>query len=177
MSGPIRVVSSMGSPTSQSRVAAATSRSTSSFWRLRWTTSLLPALQFSPMFQKIASRIFGAMWSSGGASAITTWGLLPPSSNTTRLRFVSALWWRKLRPTSVEPVKATTSMSGCRAMATPTTSPLPGTTLRTPAGMPASPPSSAIRRRLRAVWPAGLMTMLLPVARTGPSFQAAIWAG
>ena len=37
--------------------------------------------------------------------------------------------------------------------------------------------SSAILKRLRAVCEAGLITTELPVARAGPSFQAAIWAG
>ena len=52
------------------------------------------------------------------------------------------------------------------------TPPLPGTTLSTPSGMPASAASSARRSTLREVWRAGLTTTLLPVARIGPSFQA-----
>ena len=93
------------------------------------------------------------------------------------MRLDSALQVRKLRPTSVEPVNARQSMSGCRPSASPTTSPGPVTTLRTPSGIPASAPSSAIRSRLSEVVEAGLMTTVLPVASAGPSFQAAIWAG
>ena len=51
------------------------------------------------------------------------------------------------------------------------------TTLSTPSGIPASAPSSAIRSRLSEVVDAGLITIVLPVASAGPSFQAAIWAG
>ena len=79
----------------------------------------------------------------------TSCGHLPPSSSRTRLRFDSADQARKRRPTSVEPVKATQSMSGWRPIASPTVSPGPVTTLRTPSGMPASAPSSAIRSRLQ----------------------------
>ena len=93
------------------------------------------------------------------------------------MRFDSADQARNRRPTSVEPVKATQSTSGCRPIAAPTESPGPVTTLRTPSGMPASAPSSASRSKLSDVVDAGLMTTLLPVASAGPSFHAAIWAG
>ena len=59
-------------------------------------------------------------------------------------------------------------MSGCRPSASPTVSPGPVTTLRTPSGIPASAPSSAIRSRLSDVVEAGLMTIVLPVASAGP---------
>ena len=65
----------------------------------------------------------------------------------------------------------------CLQRAAPMTPPLPGTTLSTPSGMPASAAISARRRALKEVWRAGLTTTLLPVARMGPSFQAAIWIG
>ena len=50
-------------------------------------------------------------------------------------------------PTSVEPVKATLSTSGCLASAAPAVSPKPVTMLTTPSGMPASAISSPKRRR------------------------------
>ena len=129
------------------------------------------------MFQKIALATRSAIGSRFRASAITIWGLLPPSSSETRFRFVSAECPSTVRPTSVEPVKAMPSMSGCRAIAVPMTGPGPVTTLRTPSGSPASAPSSAVRRRLNDVTWAGFITTALPVARIGPSFHAAIWSG
>ena len=68
------------------------------------------------------------------ASAMTICGLLPPSSRATRLRFVCAACSRTVRPTSVEPVKATPSMPGGGRCAVPTTEPGPVTTFRTPSG-------------------------------------------
>ena len=69
-------------------------------------------------------------------------------------------------------------MSGCRAIAVPTTEPGPVTTLRTPSGRPAS--AAELRDPEQAesevTW-AGFITTALPVARIGPSFQAAIWSG
>ena len=46
-------------------------------------------------------------------------------------------------PTSVEPVNAILSTSGCEESAAPAVGPKPGTTLRTPAGKPASFASAA----------------------------------
>ncbi len=39
-------------------------------------------------------------------------------------------------PTAVEPVKQTLRTSGCVTNRSPTTAPLPGTTVKTPSGMP-----------------------------------------
>ena len=44
--------------------------------------------------------------------------------------------FQEIAPTSVEPVKETTSMSGWRPIAWPAVSPKPGSTLSTPAGTP-----------------------------------------
>ena len=129
------------------------------------------------MFQKIAFATRSATRSRFAASAMTICGLLPPSSRATRLRFVCAECSRTVRPTSVEPVKATPSMPGWRAIAVPTTEPGPVTTFRTPSGRPASAPSSATRSSDSEVTWAGFITTALPVARIGPSFQAAIWSG
>jgi hypothetical protein len=74
-------------------------------------------------------------------------------------------------------VNATQSMSSWRPIASPTDPPGPVTTFRTPSGMPASVASSAIRSSESAVYEAGLMTIVLPVASAGPIFQAAMRAG
>ena len=81
------------------------------------------------------------------------------------------------RPVSESPVRETRSMSGCAAIAAPTTSPRPVTTLKTPSGTPASFASSASRSVVRGVAVAGLRTTLLPAARAGPIFQMAIMNG
>ena len=65
----------------------------------------------------------------------------------------------------------------CRPSAWPAVSPRPGTTLKTPSGMPASEASSARRIVLSEVSSAGLMTRLLPAASAGAAFQAAIMIG
>ena len=65
----------------------------------------------------------------------------------------------------------------CAASAAPAVSPKPGTTLTTPSGMPASAISSASRSAVSGVCSAGLRTTQFPVARAGPSFQAAISSG
>ena len=103
-------------------------------------------------------------------------GLLPPSSKVSFFRFPAAAWMIS-RPTSVEPVKATLSTSSWAARAAPAVSPKPVTTLTTPSGTPASAISSARRRADSGVCSAGLRTTQFPVARAGPSFQAAISSG
>ena len=80
-------------------------------------------------------------------------------------------------PTSVEPVKATLSTSGCAASAAPAVSPNPGTTLTTPSGNPASQINSPSRKADSGVCSAGFRTMVQPAANAGPSFQAAMSKG
>ena len=87
---------------------------------------------------------------------MTMQGFLPPISSTTSLRLLSAEKCRKRRPVSVEPVKETASMPGWRPIGSPTSGPVPVTTLRTPAGMPASSASSATRSAVSEVSSAGL---------------------
>ena len=86
---PILVAGSSGSPTVHCANSAATASRTRSLTE-RWTISREPALQFSPMFQKIAIATLAATFSKSVTSGNTTCGLLPPSSRRTRLRFVSA---------------------------------------------------------------------------------------
>jgi hypothetical protein len=56
---------------------------------------------------------------------------------------VSAATIETRRPARVEPVNDTMSTSGCPAMASPTTGPVPCTMLNAPAGSPASAATSA----------------------------------
>ncbi len=55
--------------------------------------------------------------------------------------------------------------------------PKPGSTLSTPAGMPASSASSAMRMAVSGDFSDGLTITELPVARAGPSFQAVMIIG
>ncbi len=80
-------------------------------------------------------------------------------------------------PTSVEPVKATLSISGCSAIELPAPGPKPVTMLRTPSGSPASMINSPRRRAVSGVCSAGLRMTVLPQASAGPSFHAAIKSG
>ena len=81
---------------------------------------------------------------SRSASAKTMFGLLPPSSSEIFFTLPAAsrmISW----PVVVSPVKATLPMPGWAAMDAPAEPPGPVTTLRTPAGMPASRASSPSR--------------------------------
>ena len=80
-------------------------------------------------------------------------------------------------PTSVEPVKQTLRTSGWVTNRWPTTEPLPGSTVNTPSGRPASSASSAIRIAVRGVISAGLSTTVLPAASAGANPQPAIGIG
>jgi len=104
-------------------------------------------------------------------------GLFPPSSRVSFFRLLAPAAATISLPTSVDPVKATLSTSLCAASAAPAVSPKPGTTLTTPSGTPASAISSASRKAGSGVCSAGFRTTVLPVARAGPSFHAAISSG
>ncbi len=80
-------------------------------------------------------------------------------------------------PTAVEPVNTSPSTSMCSANGSPASLPKPGTTLNTPAGMPASIASSASRIALSGDFSEGFSTIELPVASAGASFHAAISIG
>ena len=112
------------------------------------------------------------------ASAMTTCGALPAELERDALEVrLGGVLRGTVRPTSVEPVNATPSIPGWRAIAVPTTPPGPVTTFRTPSGRPASAASSATRRSDREVTDAGFITTALPVARIGPSFRPPSGAG
>src|ERR1035437_10004888 len=110
------------------------------------------------------------------ASAKTRLGDLPPSSRETFFKLPAAACKISL-PTSVDPVKAILSTSGCDASAAPAVSPSPGTTSTTPSGKPASAINSANNSALSGVCSAGYNATVQPVASAGPSFQAAISSG
>jgi hypothetical protein len=80
-------------------------------------------------------------------------------------------------PTSVDPVKHTLRTAGCVTNRCPTTLPLPGSTVNTPSGSPASSASSPSRIAVSGVSSAGFSTTVLPAASAGPKPQAAIGIG
>ena len=100
---------------------------------------------------------------------------LPPSSRVTFLS-VPATVLAIARPTSVEPVKATLSMSGWATRARPV-SPAPVTMLTTPGGRSACWQISANSSAVSGVVSAGLSTTVLPQASAGAIFQASISSG
>ena len=113
-------------------------------------------------------------WSSG-ASSNTMLAALPPSSRVSFLPDPARVRWIAL-PTSVEPVKATLSTPSWPTRAAPV-APAPVRMLTTPSGSSASWRSSPRRRAVSGVVSAGLRTTVLPAARAGASFQAAISSG
>ncbi len=100
---------------------------------------------------------------------------LPPSSRVTFLLLPATARAIAL-PTSVEPVKATLSTSGCDTMARPV-SPAPVTMLTTPGGRSACWQISAKSSAVSGVVSAGLRTTVLPQARAGAIFHASISSG
>jgi hypothetical protein len=93
------------------------------------------------------------------------------------LTSVSPIARRSDLPTAVEPVNETLSTPGCRASASPTVAPGPGTTFRTPSGSPASAASSASRSAESGDCDAGFSTTEFPAASAGPTFQAVMISG
>ena len=104
-------------------------------------------------------------------------GDFPPSSHQARLRLLCpAMTWIFL-PTAVEPVNAMQSTSICSASGDPASAPKPGTTLNTPAGMPACNANSPSRSAVSGAFSEGLSTTLLPDTSAGAIFQEAISIG
>ena len=102
---------------------------------------------------------------------------MPPHSKTVFFKLLSEEYFRKSRPVSVEPVKLTISTSEWRPSFSPTIGPVPGSTCKTPRGIPASVASSATLRAVREVCSAGFTITEQPEARAGPIFQASINIG
>ena len=102
-------------------------------------------------------------------------GAFPPNSRWTRFR-VSAAVFITFFPVPVEPVRETMRRPGCSTTAWPASLP-PEMMLSTPSGTPASAASSPNINVVRGVPGAGLITVVHPAARAGPSFQIAIMSG
>ena len=110
-------------------------------------------------------------------SSSTTNADFPPSSRNTR--FTVALAAAMIcRPTGVDPVNDTTSMSGCVVSSAPTALSDDDSTLTTPAGMSVDSairlPSTSV---VHGVSGAPLSTTVHPAANAGASFATASWIG
>ena len=102
------------------------------------------------------------------ASSQTIIGSDPPSSSVTRLEpFAASAATRS--PVAVEPVKATLRTSGWVTSASPASAPVPGSTVSTSSGSPASRRISPRRSVVSGVESAGFATTVLPHSRAGPS--------
>src|SRR2546428_449645 len=111
------------------------------------------------------------------ASSNTMKGALPPSSNDSRLIWRAAVSMIPF-PTSVEPVKPIFRMSGWVSSSAPTRPErLVVSTLKTPAGSPASSATFAIASAVSGVADAGLRTTVHPAARAGAILRVTIVAG
>ena len=133
-----------------------------------------PAQHTCPWLNQIASTTPSTTLSRS-ASWKTTNGDFPPSSSDSFLP-LPAVAVRMMRPTSVDPVKAILSTSGCATSAAPVR-PSPVMMLTTPGGSPASSHSSAKRSAVREVNSAGLSTTVFPIASAGAIFHASISSG
>ena len=104
-------------------------------------------------------------------------GALPPSSiEQSTIQSEASL--KRLRPTSVDPVKDNFRTSGlCKSALTTSPERRDGTTFITPAGTPASARISAIRSAVKGVSDAGFRMTEQPAARAGAIFLVAIAAG
>ena len=133
-----------------------------------------PAQHTCPWLNQMASTTPSTALSRS-ASSKTRNGDLPPSSSESRLP-VPAVVRRMARPTSVEPVNAILSTSGCWTSASPVR-PSPVTMLITPGGRPISFTISAKSSAVNGVNSAGFSTTVLPMASAGATFQASISNG
>ena len=113
-------------------------------------------------------------WSSAASSKIT-FAALPPSSSVRCLPVPASWRWIDL-PTSVEPVNAILSTSGCSTSAAPVR-PSPVTMLTTPGGSSACRRTSAKRSAESGVVSAGLRTTVFPAASAGAIFHESISSG
>jgi hypothetical protein len=173
---PMPLAGSSGSPGAYAGASAATS-STNSSCTDSSTRTRECAEQTAPWLNQIPAAVCAAVAARSSTSAKTRCGLFPPHSSQTCFMFESAAYRWNSRPTSVEPVNARQSTSGCRPSARPVTSPVPGTTFSTPSGIPASAASSAMRRAAEGDCSAGLSTTQLPAASAGATFQASMSTG
>ena len=102
-------------------------------------------------------------------------GLLPPSSRVTGIRFWLAYCMIR-RPVVVSPVKAILAIRLLDASGLPASTPKPLTMLTTPGRQQVADQLHHVQDR-PGVCSAGLSTTQLPAASAGASFQAAIRIG
>src|ERR1700759_3848679 len=148
ISGPISVAAEAGSPTTRPRTAGSNSSMNVSRTE-RWTRIRDRAQQSCPALSNTAYGAVAAT-SSRSASAKTMLELLPPSSRVTRFTWSAQPAMIRL-PTSVDPVKQILRTAGWVTNRSPTTDPLPGITVKTPSGSPASSASSPSRMAVSGV--------------------------
>src|SRR5579859_6815778 len=80
-------------------------------------------------------------------------------------------------PTAAEPVKLTARTGGASIRAEPTVAPVPGITLKTPAGIPACNAVSASNDAIADESSAGFSTTVFPKASAGAAFQSGMAKG
>ena len=76
-----------------------------------------------------------------------------------------------------DPVNDSRRMPGCAVSGAPACAPVPWTTLKTPAGRPASAVMSASNDAVSGAHSGGLATTVFPAARAGPIRQVASISG
>ena len=116
----------------------------------------LPAEQISPWFPKMPPAL-PSIAASNGESEKMMFGDFPPSSSVTRFN-VSAELFITSFPTSSDPVKPILSTFGLATRGAPAVSPNPVTTLKTPAGSPASSRIAGSSNAVSGVCSAGFNT-------------------
>ncbi len=141
-----------------------------------WTRKRLAAVQASPMLRILAAMAPSTALSRS-ASSKTMNGALPPSSIEVRRTFCAASAMSRL-PTAVEPVKDTFRSRGSASSGPEMPAALDeATTLRTPAGSPASSMVCAKYWAVSGVSLAGLRTMVQPAAMAGATLRVAMASG
>src|SRR5262249_31726913 len=105
------------------------------------------------------------------ASRSTIMGDLPPSSSDSFLRFPLAAATICF-PIAVDPVKLSLSTPGWEARAAPAVEPIPGITLTTPGGTPASTAGRHNASGANGASSDGLRMQVQPAARAGANFIA-----
>ena len=169
--GPRRVPSANGSPTT-SDSAVAFAIATASSWREAGTSMRVGELHDWPLFITQLN-VPPPIAAAKSASSSTMFADLPPSSCVTRFT-VGAAARATSMPARVEPVNETMSISGCAEMAAPTVGPSPFTRLKTPAGTPASCRISAMIAALSGATSVGFSTIVQPAASAGATLHM-IW--
>ncbi|MNI60860.1 hypothetical protein D3C73_1161000 [compost metagenome] len=144
-----------------------------SSWISSSMSTRVMAVQSWPALKKANSAMAAALFLMS-ASLKTMAGALPPSSRCARLRPLAAPLATAM-PARTEPVMETRPGTLWSTIMAPV-SPVPRTTLRTPAGK-ISPARRARTKVDSGVVSEGFRTTVLPAARAGPIFQMAMRNG